>query len=314
MPEESKHDGPEADPLINAFADFGTTGGLDSAINEFIDDNCEHFEGAEEGGEMKLKWTDLHRQYVETIELHLETFCKEHETTAETMFQLLNDVNNDDSLNQDFVPQVIKLCEYPFFFVNMKEAADIRASKHEANALKSEDEFNLSGCYQLCTDLLNVAEVEKYYEFTGCPWYFRKIIVAASKKLSDIVVLHEPEEKLVFKYSLQFFGRKNKEYVLDDKLVESENMWGKVIETKCFQDNASNNVRIQAVKPSYAPDGYSENTFEWEEVDGERLMCWRRRIYESMDDKDPLKDNDGEPIGPALYFRPMEGTGSPSRK
>lgn len=77
MPEESKHDGPEADPLINAFADFGTTGGLDSAINEFIDDNCEHFEGAEEGGEMKLKWTDLHRQYVETIELHLETFCKE---------------------------------------------------------------------------------------------------------------------------------------------------------------------------------------------------------------------------------------------
>ncbi|GMH81079.1 hypothetical protein TrST_g8660 [Triparma strigata] len=314
MPEESKHDGPEVDPLINAFADFGTTGDLDDAISNFIEENCEHFEGAEEGGENKLEWTDLHRQYVEMIELHLESFCKEHETTAETMFQLLSDVNSDSSLDQDFVPQVIKLCEYSFFFQNMKEAADIMAAKREANTLKSEGEFNLSGCYQLCTDLLNVTEVEKYYEFTGCPWYFRKIIVAASKRLSDVVVLHEPEEKLIFKYSLQFFGRKSKEYVLDDKLVESENMWGKVIQTKCFQDNASSKVRIQAVKPSYAPDGFNENTFEWEEVDGERLMVWKRRIYENMDDKEPLEDVSGDFIGPKLYFRPMSGTGSPSRK
>ena len=38
-------------------------------------------------------------------------------------------MNSSAEINQEFVPQVIKLCEYSFFFENMKEAADIRTNK-----------------------------------------------------------------------------------------------------------------------------------------------------------------------------------------
>ena len=43
----------------------------------------------------------MHNKFVEMIELHLEMFCKEHDTTAEKMFELLAEVNNSEEINQE---------------------------------------------------------------------------------------------------------------------------------------------------------------------------------------------------------------------
>mmetsp|Transcript_21822 Transcript_21822/g.43576 ORF Transcript_21822/g.43576 Transcript_21822/m.43576 type:complete len:326 (+) Transcript_21822:135-1112(+) len=306
-----EEDNSNIDPLVNSFAEFGTTGDLSTAIATFIEDNCEVFEGADADGEQNLAWTDMHNQFVEMIELHLETFCKEHDTTAEKMFELLAEVNNSEEINQEFVPQVIKLCEYPFFFQNMKEAADIRVNKRKAMdmAESAEDDgsFNISGCYELATELLDAKAINAYYTFTGCPWYFRKILVAAQKRLEDIVIQHEDNTQLIFKYTLQFFGRTSKIYTLDNVQRESENMWGAKVSTCCTQ--SSSKVRIKVDGPRYARRGYNLNTFGYEDVEGETMVCWRRCIYEDKEDEEPMKDEEGNVIGTTIYFRPASSGG-----
>ena len=57
-----------------------------------------------------------------------------------------------------------------------------------AETADGDGSFNLSGCYELATELLDAKAVNNYYTFTGCPWYFRKILVAAQKRLEDIVI------------------------------------------------------------------------------------------------------------------------------
>ena len=57
-----------------------------------------------------------------------------------------------------------------------------------AESAEDDGSFNISGCYELVTELLDVKAINAYYTFTGCPWYFRKILVAAQKRLEDIVI------------------------------------------------------------------------------------------------------------------------------
>ena len=63
-------------PVVREFAEFGTTGELDDAIMQFVDEHCEKFEGVELDGDMDLSFTDLHNKFIEMIELHMEAFCK----------------------------------------------------------------------------------------------------------------------------------------------------------------------------------------------------------------------------------------------
>ena len=158
---------------------------------------------------------------------------------------------------------------------------------------------------QLATELLDIPAINAYYTFTGCPWYFRKILVAAQRRLEDIVIQHDNGVGLVFKYTLKFFGRKNKSYILDGSERETENMWGRKIRTCCTQ--AEETVRIQVDGPPYAPDGFNLNTFELEDVGGEMLVCWRRSIWGG--DEKPIKDGEGREVGTTIYFRPVEEEG-----
>ena len=73
-------------------------------------------------------------------------------------------------------------------------------------------------------------------------WFFRKIIVSSFRNLSETVFLHTDNSELVFKYNIPFFGRTTKEYKLDGKVREKENMIGKKVQTKCEQ--ISGEVRI----------------------------------------------------------------------
>jgi len=244
-------------------------------------------------------------RFVELIEVHLESFCKEHDTTAEEVFTSISEVKSSKTVSQDFVPQVINMCEYPFFFENMVESANARVNKRKAAAMavNSSAKLNFSGCYSLAAEHNEAAEVERYYKFCGAPWYFRKLLVAATNRMQEVLIQHEDQEFLEFKYSLQFFGRKTNHYNLDGVTRETENMWGKKNRTQCSQDNRAGLVRVKVCGPSYARSGYGENIFEYVEKDGEELLCWSRQVFMEDRDEDPAVDGEGIRVGPKIYFR-----------
>ncbi len=111
-------------------------------------------------------------------------------------------------------------------------------------------------------------------------WFFRKVIVTAFRNLSETVFHHTDDVELVFKYNIPFFGRTTKEYKLDGKVREKENMIGKKVQTRCEQDNGE--VRIVQLSPKYEPGGTSTSTFKLERVEGQEreVLVWRRVVVD----------------------------------
>jgi len=181
-------------------------------------------------------------------------------------------VNNNSNISQDFVPQVIKLCEYEFFITNMKEAAESR--KNRELAIEKSHDKNISK--------------------TNMSGYFRKILVTAIHNLADVVIHHTDGEELIFKYSLPFFGRTSKNYLLDGEIREKENMWGKLVKTNCFEADGKVNIVLHG--PSYSLKGINTSTFTIESADGEEgeFMVWRRVVTD---------ENDNIFANLALYFK-----------
>ena len=64
------------DEVVADFADFGTDAGLAKQVDKFVNDHCSEFYGVDFKEEQNLAWTALHGQFVEMIEIHLESFCK----------------------------------------------------------------------------------------------------------------------------------------------------------------------------------------------------------------------------------------------
>ena len=287
----------QLDDLVVDFAAFGVDGEFADAVDDFIDRNCAGFAGVDLCEEQNLEWTALHHKFVELVERYLESFCKEKGVSAEAVFEKLSAVNKNENITADFVPQVIRMCEYDFFINNMKEAAETVVNRRLA-AEKAEDSRspdNLSGCYKFAKDLMNESAVNNYYKVTRCPWYFRKILVASLSNLTDVVLHHDDDRKLVFKYSLPVFGRTTKDYFLDDEVREKENMWGKTLKTQCRQEG--NKVKITVFSPPYLTNGTNTSTFSMEEIEGAMYLCWNRIVKD---------DNGSEFAKIVLYFKREE--------
>ncbi len=120
--------------LLHAFADFGTSEGLAASVDDFIAAHCSCFAGAAMADEQPLERTALHREFVALIEGQLESFCKEHGASAERVFEALRAVREDESIAQEFVPLVVKMCDYEYFVVNMSAAADALSDRAVAAA------------------------------------------------------------------------------------------------------------------------------------------------------------------------------------
>ncbi|GMI25737.1 hypothetical protein TeGR_g3484 [Tetraparma gracilis] len=200
--EESKEGGD--DDIVRKFTEYCCQGDVQDHVDRFVDENCETFQGASLDEEGRLEWTDLHKSYTEMVELCLESFCKENDITNDAIFEKLSELNNDDDVNQDFLPAVIKLCEYSFFFANMVETANARKDAREAEAMKEDAvdervEFNLSGRYAIASDYTDPNGVDEYYKFCGAPWYFRKLLVAATQRMQEVIIQHDEKKQLTFK-------------------------------------------------------------------------------------------------------------------
>ncbi|GMI28482.1 hypothetical protein TeGR_g538, partial [Tetraparma gracilis] len=213
-------------------------------VDDWVQENCDEFEGVKADDEQQLSWSDLHGKFVEMVENRLESFCKEKDVPSEEVFESLQEINDNKNIAEDFVPAVIKMCEYQYFLQNMIEAADARSHRHRANSMSGE---GLSGCYVFCPDMTGKDVISEYYKKTMCPWYFRKILTTAMNKLSDVVIHHEVGQEITFKYSLPLFGRVSKTHIIDGVSRESTNMWGKTITARCMQED-NGDVVVEAFK------------------------------------------------------------------
>jgi hypothetical protein len=276
--EDSKSSGDIDTSLVNAFAEFGTSEGLSQAVDDFVVSNCSDFEGASLSDEQNLEWTSLHHSFVSLVERHLESFCKEHDTTAEDVFLQLQAVR-ESTIAEEFVPLVIKMCEYDFFLRNMKEAAENGVARKKAAAKQAEGGGgNLSGAYVIDVGRIDGKELEAYFQYIQIPWFFRKVMLQATKRISEMVLHHDDEEQLVFKYTLPFFGRDTKEYKLDGELRTKTNAIGKTQNVRCFQEKGT--VRICNEGPKFEPRGTATSTFSLECPPGsdEEMLLWKRVV------------------------------------
>jgi hypothetical protein len=85
------------------------------------------------------------------------------------------DEDNEEfvKIEEDFVPEVIKLCDYPQFLIAMRETALIStnnriAREEERRAEEDGIGFNLSGCYFPRSELIEKNQVNSYYIYTKC--------------------------------------------------------------------------------------------------------------------------------------------------
>ncbi len=184
---------------------------------------------------------------------------------------------NDAAVADDFIPQVIRMCLYDFFCSNMKEAADSRDNRVVAErARRDAAPSNISGCYHIAVSRMDIEKAREYFKATKVPYFFRTILINAISNLTEMILIHVDGESLVFKYTMPFFGRTTKEYILDGKLRGKPNMLGRVVNVKCEQEGGT--VKLTSIGPRYEPEGTGTGTFALEDVDGEEMLVWRRVV------------------------------------
>ena len=298
--------------LVNAFADFGTSQGLATAVDDFVSCNCSGFAGVDLTTEHRLEWTILHERFVSLVELHLESFCKEHGTTSTNVFEQLRAVR-EGPIAEEFIPLVINMCSYDYFIRNMREADESRLTKRDAldrlGRVDTEEDTakesvtdhdgesttttkggrksstNLSGAYVICVDRISVEQVDAFYKYIQFPWFFRKMMLQATKSINEMVLIHVDDEELIFKYSLPFFGRESKEYFLDNVLRSKTNAIGRMQNQRSFQDGEG--VKIVNEKPKFEPRGTVTNLFTREKPKDEdrEMLLWSRVVRDEDGNK-----------------------------
>ena len=126
-------------------------------------------------------------------------------------------MTSDPALEEELLPAVFFNLEYPFFFNNMKMAAEAAQVKRNALSADSGARFNLSGVW--CIDKSRPFDYDgltAYAKAYKLPWAFRKIFESAAASIQDVCVVHTPE-KVQWNYKLRFFGNRTQEFLLDGK-------------------------------------------------------------------------------------------------
>ena len=242
-----------------------------------------------------LSWTQLHRDFLEIVERRLEAFCKEHDTSAEAVFKLIAETTADPSIEDEILPGILLNVEYRYFFENMKktaEAGQIKRAALEAGDRAAPD--NLSGVYQGVKEKTDPAALAEFLRASKVPWAFRKIFENAANTISDVCIVHTPDE-LVFNYRLNFFGTRSVKLPLDGKEHAIDDLLKRPIKTT-GEMRGNQAVIRRSGQRNMPPGSYSVQTFHLERVDGEELLVWTQT-------KHPAGD---APFSMTYYFRRQE--------
>ena len=213
--------------LIQEFAEFCTGEEFQAAIDDWEADHCDGFSGADLAGEQKLEWTALFEEYVRLVERRMEGFAEERGVSTDDLFEQLAECNKSDTGIQEFLPKVLTNCEYMHFAQQMKEMAEHgyrRSDALSAAAHQSGQGTNISGVWR-ADGSFSTADMDRFLKELKCPWVFRKMIVNASSKITDIFI-EQSDELLEMRYKLPLFGTRTLSFPLDDTLRNTRNLWG----------------------------------------------------------------------------------------
>ena len=259
---EGKADDDEAvalDPVVERFTEFCTSEALAEEVQAFVEDNCGPFEGAELGDEQRLEWTEVHRRYTDLLERRLEAFCKEENVDERLVFKKLRDAASA-SVERDFVPAVVQNAEYDHFFVNMKQAAEQRRSRREAEAAGG----RMSGVWEYDGGRFDETGFRELLAAVKCPRAFRGIFLRSARKMKDIFIA-ETDDALTVKYSIAFFGARNMTWQLDDRPHPKLNAF------RAKRVVTARRTRDGVVAETADPEGKATTSVHKFEVDGDEM-------------------------------------------
>ena len=232
-----------------------------------------------------LEWTDLHRQYVELVEVKLDTFCQENNANVEEMFKEISEASDNAGISE-FLPQIILNTEYHYFSRQMKamaEKADDRRRSMKASLVvpskKDAVGFNLSGVYHKSPDDPMTPEMwEKFLQAVKCPWVFRKLITKSAMNIKEVFITHT-ETQMIFKYKMKFFGTREMVYNLDGESRDVENVWKVTYPQRAFNNNEKERVIVKVEPhPALGKGGFTEHNFHHVKKNGVTTLVWGQAL------------------------------------
>jgi hypothetical protein len=163
--DDDSYQTPRVNDIVSSFAEFCTSSDMTEDMDDFEREHCSAFKGWEEDGEQELRWTDLHRRYVELVEGKMEGFLVDSDVPPEELMELLSQASDDERV-AEFLPQVILNTEYLRFASQMKVLADEARERADAEEAGEDAKAgNVSGVYKI--DKTNPFDKKRFGEYVG---------------------------------------------------------------------------------------------------------------------------------------------------
>ena len=96
----------------------------DDLLEDFLDGNCLAFKGYVAGGEQQLEWTQLHKQYITSMEARIAQLASASELiSSDRLFSLLAGVVGKDERAGAFIVRLLSMADYAHFCSMMASRA-----------------------------------------------------------------------------------------------------------------------------------------------------------------------------------------------
>lgn len=269
-------------PIVQAFAHHVMSKKFRAAVDKFLDANCREFAGVDLAEEQQLEWTEVFNRFVQVIEVQLEDFCKKHGVRSEDVFYEVQDVMRTRDLEDEFLPTVLRVAEYPYFLQQVTLKADYQRFMRTAEDMaggegggggKSDADDTLSGVWQVDKQLTNFDRLDRYLRAVRVPVVFRGLATGSFYSNKKVVLLHRPEEITIISQSP--FGMQKTTYELDGRVHQVPNAWGADTPVTAHFDHRDAAVTVSQQRPANLPRGSVVNhTWAMDPSGGgRRLTC-----------------------------------------
>lgn len=273
-------------PVIRAFCHHVVSEKFRKELDAFFNANCDEFEDADMESEQRLEWTMVFEKYVKIIEAQLEAFCGTHQLEPEGVFSMVQRACKSGMLDDEFLPSILGITEYPYFIEQIglmaSEPAHVKRATALATSAKDEckggdDLENISGVWRVSTKdskgnaLTDVkGGLEKYLRAVGVPKSLHGLFKGTLFSKKGLVITHDDERETISFISDTITGRHKQNFRLDGEERQLPNSSGTKSSFTATTDRAKRIV-IKNLKPSGMPRG-SAIVQTWHIV-GDMLQC-----------------------------------------
>ena len=283
-------------PIVQAFAHHVMSKKFRTAVEKFFLENCAMFAGVDSAAEQLLEYTEVYQRYVGVVEVQLEDFCRKHGVSTDDMFREVQDVSKTGELDDEFLPAVLRVAEYPYFMEQMVLNADRKVHLRDALELGGDAEGGgggggggeakggggggsgggagegVSGVWKVDTRRTDFSGLDQYLASIRVPLVFRGLAKGTFYNNKELIMLQRGGRISLVTNSP--FGMQRLDYELDDREHLVPNPWGVDVPVRAAAlDAAGSQVVIEQTKPGGLPPGASIS-HTWTTADGGRsLRC-----------------------------------------